>query len=110
MRRRSMLCSGLHDAVMLARSLHHRLPFLDVVGQRLFDIDVLACFASENGGNGMPMIWSTYQDCIDVLALENLPEILVRLGTRSHPLQAFLCVVVENIPRADKLNAGDLRH
>ena len=82
-----MLRSGLNDAVVLARRFHHCPAFFDVMGQRLFDVDVLASFAGENRRYRVPMVWSAYQHGIHILALQHLPEVLVSLGRASHPLR-----------------------
>ena len=56
------------------------LALLDGKGEGLFAINVLACLHGLNGDSGVPMVRSTNRYKVNVLALQNLPVILVALG------------------------------
>src|SRR5215813_15408176 len=56
MRGRPVLRAGLHDAFVFSRGGDHCAAFTDVVGEWLFDVNVLARLAREQGRDGVPVI------------------------------------------------------
>ena len=53
-----------------------RLPLVQVVGQRLLDVDVLAGGAGVDGHRHVPVVGAADQDGVDVLAVEELAIVL----------------------------------
>src|SRR5947209_14186956 len=69
MRSRTVLHTGLNDAVGAAGSSDHRAAFTDVVGQRFLDVYVFAGLACEDGGTRVPVVRGGDQDGVDVFTV-----------------------------------------
>ena len=72
---RSLLRADLHDAVVLARRVDHRAAFLDVVRDRLLDVDVLARLAGHDHRDRVPVIDGRDDHRVEVVALDDAPEV-----------------------------------
>ena len=105
-----MLRSGLDNALVAPRGFDHGAPFLDVVRQRFFHINVLSGLAGENGGNGVPVVRRGDDNGIDVFSLENVPEILVRFRPPAGPLRGGCGVGSVYIATRRKLHTRDSAH
>ncbi len=68
----ALLHAHLADAVVDARRLDDRRPFLDLQRQRLLDVDVLAGIQRVDGDAGVPVVGRGDQDRVDLLQLEQL--------------------------------------
>src|SRR5215510_12812388 len=75
-----MMCAHLNNTPMGAGRLDHSSPLTDAIGSRLFDVDVLAGLARPNGCQRMPMIRYGDGNRVNVLVLEQAPNI--RIGLR----------------------------
>jgi hypothetical protein len=71
------LSAGLDDAIIFASGLDELSALPDVVGNGLFQIDILAGLAGPHAHERMPMIGSGDGDNIDVFIIEHFPEVLV---------------------------------
>ena len=65
---------------MPARGGDHGAPFVNGLGQRLFDIDILPRLAGQDGRQRMPVIRRGDDDGVEVFAFEDATEILLRCG------------------------------
>ena len=63
------------DALVLARGLHELRAFPDIVGDGLFDIDILAGLHRPDRGQSVPVIGGRDRDRVDVLVLEDAPHV-----------------------------------
>ena len=90
------LRADLHHAAVLACRGHHLPALPDVVGERLFHVDVLAGLARPYGRQGVPVVGRGDGDRIDLLVVERLAEV----GVGGNALVAILelaDLVVENL-------------
>jgi len=72
------LRADLDHTIVLPGSLHHLASFINIIGNRLFYINVLAFLASPDGLQRMPMIRRGNGDRIDILVIEQPAEIHLR--------------------------------
>ena len=72
----------LHHAPVSVGRRHHRPPLRDARRQRLLAIHVLARLARHHGRQRVPVVGRAHQARVDVLALQNAPEIFHRLRFR----------------------------
>ena len=77
----------LRDALVLVRRGHHGAAFADGIGERLLDEDVLAGAAGVDEGQRVPVVGRPHHDGVEFLALQQLAEIVERLGLA--PLRFF---------------------
>src|SRR5205823_3263728 len=68
--------ADLHVALVMPRRLDHA-PALDVVRDRLLDVDVLARLAGPDGGQGVPVVGGGDGHGGDVLVLEDVADVLL---------------------------------
>ena len=72
----------LDDAVVFFRGLDHLEAFIDVVGHWFLDVHVLAGLARPDGGERMPVVGRGGRNRVDVLVVEDLPDIGIGFGLR----------------------------
>jgi len=75
--------AGLDDAVVFTGGFDHAAAFFDVDAGGLFDVDVLAGFASLDGHVGVPMIRGGNADGVDGLVGQDFAEILHGFGLKA---------------------------
>ena len=75
-----MLRAHLHDALVLAHGSDHASTLNDIVTVRLFDVDVLACLATEYCGDGVPMIGSADAEDVYARVVDYRSKVLHRPG------------------------------
>ena len=68
--------ADLGDPLVLLGGGGHRLGFADVVTDRLFEIHVLAGLAGQDRRQGVPVVGRGDDDGVDVIAVEDLAEVL----------------------------------
>jgi hypothetical protein len=111
----ALLCAGLDDAVVLAGGVDHLSAFPDGVADGFFDIDIFAGFAAPDGEQGVPVVGGGDDDGVDILAVEEVADILVTLdlvGALEVVFSVgFLDAVFEDfavgIAESDDLDIGD---
>ena len=69
--------SGLEDAAFRAHRPHHLHRLVDVVGERLLAVDVLARAQGGQGDDGVPVVRGGDADGVDVVARQEFAEVLV---------------------------------
>ena len=69
-----------HDAVVFAGRLNHPFAFVDEECHRLFNIDVLAGRACQDGVQRVPVVRRRHHHALDILVLVHLPEVAVAFG------------------------------
>ena len=84
------LRTHLHDALVALGRLEHGAAFVNGLGQRLLDIDVLAGLAGEDGRQGVPVVGRGDEHHVHVLAVEDAAEVLHRVGLLAALLLANL--------------------
>ena len=72
--------AGLEDAFILADRLGHHSPFADGVAERLLAVDVLARLAGVDAGQIVPMLGRGVDDDVHVLAIQELPIVLIGIA------------------------------
>lgn len=72
---RTVLRAQLHDAVVFFHGGDHPLAFDDVVSVRLFNVDIFAGLAGEDGGDGVPVIGSADHDGVEAVVVEQVTKI-----------------------------------
>ena len=100
------LASDLHHASVLARGGDHLDAFEDVVRRGLLDVDVLAGFASPDGGQRVPMIRQRHRHRVDVVVREGIAHVAVAFrrftGLAIHArLRAFQSSLIDVAKRGD---------
>ncbi len=70
-----LLRAGLQDDVLLAHRLHQPLSFVDRQRQRLFRVDILVRRGGGEIDQRVPVIGRGIDDDVDVLAIEDAPEV-----------------------------------
>ncbi len=78
--RRTLHRAGLKNALIFAHRADQRPRLVDRVRQRLFAIDVLARLCRRDGDERMPMVRRRDHHRVDVLAAEQLAEIVLRVA------------------------------
>ena len=73
---------GLDDPLVLAGRLDHLAAFEDVVGRGLLDVHVLARLAGPDRRQRVPVVGRGDDDRVDVLVVEQLAQVGVRLDAR----------------------------
>src|SRR5262245_44626573 len=73
------LSTVLNDTFILLCERNKLAPFVNAVGHRLLHINILSSLAGPNGSKRMPMVWRGDRHSINLLILERLTNILVRL-------------------------------
>ena len=68
--------ADLHDLAVGARRVDHLAPFPDGVRRRLLDVDVLAGLQRPDRGERVPVIRNRDDDGVDVLVVEDAPQVL----------------------------------
>jgi hypothetical protein len=71
------LRADLHDPLESPGHVGHPAPFADEQVQRLLDVHVLAGRAAHHGHQGVPVVRRRDDQCVHVLAIEQLAEIAV---------------------------------
>ena len=79
MRIASLPLAHLYDTVVLLGGPDHDVAFRNTVAQWFLAIDILACLASVDGLEAMPMVGRTDDHDIDVLIVDHLSPILVQV-------------------------------
>ena len=102
--RRPLLAADLEDPGIPPRIVHHRPPFAHGQRQRLFAIDVLACLASVDADQRMPVVGHGDEHRIEVLAVEQFAEVPVRLATARHPRRPVGQKLGVRIAKSDRPN------
>jgi hypothetical protein len=105
-----VLHAGHGDAVIAPRRVYHSAALADIVRQRLLHVDILAGLAGEHGHAGVPMVGRGDMDGVDVLALQQTPEILVSRAVRSGPFTGMFGVGQIDIRCCAILHSGGLPH
>jgi hypothetical protein len=82
----------LHDTSILSGSLDNHLPLPTVVGHGLFYINILSGLASQNGGQGMPVIRRGTHDRRYRLIVQSPPKILYTARFPTLPIGNFFCL------------------
>ena len=77
------LSADLDDPVVLSGCFDHQPTFPQVVGDGLLDVDVLACLAGQDGCGCMPMKRGRDDDAVDLLIVQDPPDVLFQFGTFS---------------------------
>ena len=99
MRAGSLLAPGLHDAVVLARGFDHSAALDNGQRERLFAINVLPGLTGHDRRQRVPVIGRGDDDRVDLLDLQEPPEIFVRrdlgLAGRRGPVQIRLINVAD---------------
>jgi hypothetical protein len=108
--RRPLLGAGLNDALVFASRFGNGAALADVMRERLLNVHVLAGFACENGGAGVPVIGGRDQHRIDIAQFEKLAEVLKRAGIGTSPLARRLGEGLVDIGGGDELRARSLAH
>ena len=106
-RHTTLLHPNLHNAFVFFLSVESVLPFREIVGQRLFDIHILAGGAGVHRHGNMPVIGRADQDRVDVLALENFHVIFGGEGAWIGQLASLFEVLVVNVTNGGDANIGD---
>src|SRR5271157_747446 len=81
----TVLCAGLHHAVVTARCLHHLPSLADGVCQRLFNVHILFRLAGEHGDGRVPVVRGRHQHGVYVSLLEQPSEITVGPASGAGP-------------------------
>ena len=87
-----LLSPDLDDAAVSAGRGDHRPPFGDARGQRLFDVNVLPRLAGVDGRQRVPVVGCADDDGLDVLAVEDPPEVPIALRRRAR-ISLTVCAV-----------------
>ena len=66
----------LDNPVVLARRVANQLAFVDGLRKRLFDVNVFPRLAGQEGDVGVPMIGGGDNDALDILVVQQVPELL----------------------------------
>ena len=115
----TLLRADLNDAPMLFRDVSEPSAFFDEHAERLFDIYIFACGAGHHRHQAMPMVGRGYHHRLNILVVEELPEIAITFGVAAarsyallHPrlvgvahgdhVDVFLVLEVEDVLRADQ--------
>jgi len=77
---RTVLRAHLHDPIVAARCPDHLAPLVDRPAQRLFAIYVFASLAGHDRDGGMPVVRRSDQHRVDVLPIQDMPEIRVHIA------------------------------
>ena len=77
----TLLGAGLQDALIATHGVDEGERLVDVVGERLFTIDVFASIQCSDGDEGVPMVRRGDDDGVDVLALQQLAEVGIGFTT-----------------------------
>ena len=85
----TLLRAGLDHAVVAARGINHPAAFPDEQRDWLFHVDVFSGGARQHRHQRVPVIRSADDNSLQILVLEHLPEVGIRLRgltARGHPL------------------------
>ena len=107
---RTLHRAGLQHAPVRGHRIHQRDRLVDVVGQRLLAIDVLAGFQRRDGGNRVPVIGRGDAHRVDVLAREHVPEIVVCGTVRRTGIGMLGVVSVDHFLRGGAAGGVDVAH
>ena len=77
------LHAHLHDPLVGVGGLHELTAFPDIVRDGLFDIHILAGLTAPDGRERVPVIRRGDRDGIDLLALQQLADVLIRRHVRA---------------------------
>ena len=86
-RRRAVLRTDLHDAIVLARRVHHHAAFANGQRDGLLDVHVLAGLTRQHRGDRVPVIRRRDMDCIHILQIEQLSENPGETSRRGRPIR-----------------------
>src|SRR5262249_49080679 len=77
---RTLLRAALHNAVVMLRGLDHPTAFASEERHRLFDVNVFARGASQDGQQRVPVVGSRNDHGVNILAVVHPAKILEALG------------------------------
>src|SRR5439155_22894413 len=98
---RALLRADLHHAVVFCRRLDHSAALGQRMRERLFDINILASFASHDHGDGVPVIRGGDDHRLYVLVVEDGAKILVPFGLPVGELKSPVQIGLERICDGD---------
>ena len=101
----ALLASGLEDFVVLARCLVHRLAFLDRQGQGFFAVDVAPRLHRGDRRQRVPVVDRADGHRVEILAVEQLAEVVVLGAIRSDSRGGLVASLVVNVANRDELDA-----
>jgi len=87
----------LDDPAVSPRRLDELPPLPDVVGKRLFDVDILPRLAGPDAPQRMPVIGRGEAYRVDLLVVENPPHVVITLGTAAILRFKLFQALVEDI-------------
>ncbi len=93
----AILRAVLDDAFVLLRRSHELAAFINVVGKRLLDINILAGLASPDGSQRMPVVGGGNGDGVNVLVLERFADVLVGPGPFALGFLDGFCAFLEHV-------------
>ena len=76
----AVLGADVDHPLVSSSGAEHGLAFTDVVGEGLFDVDILAGLAGEDRRDGVPVVRRGDVNGVDLFFLEDAAEILMDLG------------------------------
>jgi hypothetical protein len=104
-RRAPPLHADLDDPVRVPDRLHHADPLLDGVGHRLLAVGVLPRLDGVGQHGAVPVLRARDEDRVDVLLVEELPVVSIRLGLLSRELEALVEVRFVDVADGCELHA-----
>ena len=83
-----LLASGLPDDSIALDRVGHRPPVGHGERKRLLTVDILPGVGRRDGDDGVPVIWCADIDCVDIVAPDDVSEILIRRA--AHAIVVFV--------------------
>src|SRR4051794_19026222 len=107
---RAILGPDLDHAVIFFRRSHHLLPFPEIMGKRLFNVNVLAGLTRPDRRERMPMVGQGDHDGIDGLVIHHLAQVGIS-GDLLAAILEWLCLASQmcrvHIAERGYLEAGN---